>query len=192
MGRLYFFLCVLLFLGACEKQRTDQVPELSFRVNQNILGESFRNEQFGFAFCPPQNCQSLSKESLTEAGKKLLDFTQADSFHFELVYAALNPQEQFVCMVTGIENLRTEMDMKKYLDAIKLKMGQYDIRPSIFNYQGFKVQQVLIMMPDKIIFKLIIPQPEKKSFQIDYIVPQVYYKNNLEAIESSIGSLTKL
>lgn len=191
MRRFYFFLLIFLFIWNCEKPDAEKVKELSFRVNKNLVGEPYRNELLGFSFCPPKSCESISKDILKQAGSAMLDSSQSDSCHYELLCAALNVQEQFICLVTGIDNLCTENDMKNYLDAIKLKMSQYDIRPSVFYYNGFKIQQILIMMPEKIIFKLIVPQSEKKSFQIDYIIPEVYYKKNLEAIESSIGSLTK-
>jgi hypothetical protein len=183
---------VFLLWAACQQKQENRNTELAFRINQNLLGQSYRNEALGFAFSPPKNCLPLEQASLRQAEQKLLVYTNTDSFQFELLNAFLNKQEQFTCLVTRILNMNSEDDQVRYLQSINRKMSRFDVRPGIFHYNGFRIRQVLILTPDMVIFKLIIPQTIDKSFQIDYIIPQVNYKNNLEAIESSIGSLIKL
>ncbi len=71
-------------------------------------------------------------------------------------------------------------------------MADSDVRQGKFNHGDYAIYQTLVMTKDSAIFKLVIPQPAGKSFQIDYVIPFAFYKQNLEAIESSIGSIAKL
>jgi hypothetical protein len=185
-------LLIFILVVACQKKQENKNSELTFRINQNLLGQQYRNDLLGFSFSPPKSCLPLEQTVLQQAEQKLLANTTTDSFQVELLNAFLDKQEQFTCLVTRVPNLNTENDQVRYLQSINRKMKEFDVRPSVFYYKGFRIRQVLILTPETVIFKLIIPQTDGRSFQIDYVIPQNHYQNNLEAIESSIGSLTKL
>ena len=71
-------------------------------------------------------------------------------------------------------------------------MATMDIKQAYYPYRGLKIFQMRMESEQMIAFKLIIPQTDTSSFQLDYVIPKAVYLKNLEAIESSIGSLQKL
>lgn len=135
----------------------------------------------------------MSLEMLGQAKHRLAKENSAnDSLPVEPRQICLKQDEQLFCFVSALPMLhQDENAIADYQRAIAEKLAEREVKQGAFTYKGLKFYQTLAMSKEMVLFKLVIPQTEKRSFQIDYIVPLVYYQKNLQAIESSIGSIEK-
>jgi hypothetical protein len=76
-----------------------------------------------------------------------------------------------------------------HLQAIKQQHPGAEVADGRFVYRGFEIVQFRSVDSTTIAFKLLLSRAAKPLVQLDYVVPRGSYSRELEAIESSIGSL---
>ena len=77
----------------------------------------------------------------------------------------------------------------QYVDLLR---NQHEILQELdFAYNGFLFKQISINNDEKIMLKFLIYN-DNKIFMIDYLLKTNLYPNQVRAIESSIGSLSKI
>lgn len=183
-----------MIIYACGKNDYANQNEMTFRIDSNLLGEKYVNQTIGFIFSPPRDCKPLP-ESIVDKVKDTLKttYSSVDFLKIDPVKFFLNQETQFACLISILQDL-TESDtvISNYQQALKNQNQNSQIKQTKFFYNGFTIYQTLIMTETTIQFKLVIPQPSQKSFQIDYIIPNSIYVEKIEAIESSIGSIKKI
>ena len=63
------------------------------------------------------------------------------------------------------------------------------VRRGRFRHGGADVSQLLIADTSQVVFKLLVAGPGGPLHQLDYVIPRALYRRELEAVESSIGSI---
>jgi len=163
-------------------------------VNQTLLGEKFIENDLGFSFSPPKSCLPISEEKIQKINDRLKKETAvANSFEVEPHTVFLNENDKFVCVISILPTLSdADSAIAGYQQAIESLYVNSQVSQAVFNHNGFRIYQSLITNQNIVQFRLVVIQTLGKSFQIDYVIQKSIYQDNLEAIESSIGSLTKL
>ncbi len=186
------FIPVMLAISICGcngKQNKD----MTFKINPALLGPVYKNTELGFSFSAPAGCQQIAGEVLDAAKQQLQNQVAAsDSFYLAVEEIFMNPDDEFLCILSTMPRMHGKSASSDYMMTVAEKFKSHNVRQNSFTYHGFTIHQTLVMTDDKTIFKLFVPRDNHKSFQIDYIVSSKNYQKNLEAIESSIGSLEKI
>lgn len=167
---------------------------MTFKVNQALIGKKVLDKNIGFSFSPPKSCLQMDEDIVEKIRQQLkTKHSVPNSYLLEPYLVFLNEKNQSVCLVSILPGL-TDADsaITQYQQAIDYDTEDRKTIQTVFLHNGFQVYQSLITASDKIQFKLVIPQKLNKSFQIDYIIPKTIYLDEVEAIESSIGTLLKL
>lgn len=192
--------CLIVLVGApviisgCSHSNKDDKPvELLFKVNPSLLSEKITYEKYGFSFSPPKSCLPLTKEMSEKVLKTIeKEYAVSDTSFVKPIQFFLDAGQQIICVVSSLPKLNEGQDqIARYESAVMGKIGNDKTKHGIFSHGGFVINQMRIVTNEIVIFKLFVAQKSYDSFQIDYIVPLKFYKMNEEAIESSIGSLTK-
>lgn len=195
-GKILFtlFLFIFLLTQACSNNENENPRDLTFKVNQTLLGEKFIDNDLGFSFSPPKSCLPISEEKIQKINDRLKKETAiANSIGVEPHTVFLNENDQFVCVISILPTLSdADSANAAYQQAIESHYKNSQVSQADFNHNGLKIYQSLITNQNIVQFKLVVIQSQGKSFQIDYVIQKLIYQDNLEAIESSIGSLTKL
>ena len=191
-----FFLIVMIIQGCERKNRNarNNPQELTFNVDHSLLEDKFSDKYLGFIFYPPKSCLQLPEEMVQKVKGQLKDeYTVPNSFVIEPYKFFLNEKDQSACLISILPTLSpVDSSIDEYQQAICNFSSNSQVTQDMFLHNGFRIYQSLIIRKDMILFKLVILQPLEKSFQIDYVIPKSIYRDNLEAIESSIGSVSKL
>jgi hypothetical protein len=192
-----FALLLAAFLCGCENRSQEDeqpVPELTFRTNSALLGDRFVDRGLKFSFQPPKGCAPMPKASLDKARDKIVrEFSLDGSFTVEPRNIFINQKEKLICLVSALPKLPLSQEhLKIYQRAVARQAKGVEVKQGLYRHGGLEIRQILIMNADKINFKLIVLQSNLNSFQIDYSLPRPSYEKNLEAIESSIGSVKTL
>ena len=77
---------------------------------------------------------------------------------------------------------RVESDWRTRNPSARVQRGR-------FRHGGADVSQLMIADTSQVVFKLLVAGPEGPLHQLDYIIPRSVYRRELEAVESSIGSI---
>ncbi|MDP2982557.1 MAG: hypothetical protein Q8O92_04415 [Candidatus Latescibacter sp.] len=181
-----------LIMG-CGSKKDEKPAELQFKVNPSLLSEKVTYNEFGFSFSPPKQCLPLSKE-LTENVLKIIgrELAMSDTSFVKPIQFFVDAEQRIICVVSSLPKLEDRKDqIAGYELAIMKKMGNDKTMQGIFSHGGFVINQMRVITKEMVIFKLFVAQNSHTSFQIDYIITLKFYEKNGEAIESSIGSLTK-
>lgn len=188
---------IIIFILACGNKnhnKNDHPQELIFKVNPSLLGEKFLNEYYGFSFSPPKRCLQLPEEMVQKVKEQLKkEYSVTNSYILEPYQLFLNEKNRFACLISILPNFsNADSAIAEYQQAIFNYSKDRKVTQTIFLHNGFRIYQSLIINENMIQFKLVVPQTSNKSFQIDYVIPTTIYQDNVETIESSIGSLLKL
>jgi hypothetical protein len=180
--------------GDRSRNNNDQIPELSFKINPALLEKRFGDDGLSFSFQPPKGCIPVSMSLFKQAGEKIVrEYSLDGSFAVEPRNLFLNQKERLICLVSGLPKQPSfPLLLKGVQHAIDEWSKKGDVKVGAFTHRGLEIRQILLMSREQVNFKLVVLQSGVNSFQIDYVIPQKSYKNNLEAIESSIGSIEKL
>ena len=180
--------------GDRNRNNNDPIPELSFQINPALIEKRFCDNVLSFSFQPPKGCIPVSMSLFNKAREKIVrEYSLDSSFAVEPRNLFLNQKERLICLVSALPKWPSfPLLLKGYQRAIDEWSKKGDIKTGVFTHRGLEIRQILTMGREQVNFKLVILQSGIHPFQIDYIIPQESYKNNLEAIESSIGSIEKL
>ncbi|MDW7681048.1 MAG: hypothetical protein SCK70_10810 [bacterium] len=184
----FILILPLVITFNCDRS-SDHQNEMTFRVDKSLLAEKFVDRELGFEFIPPKDLLKVPADVLTDVQDQL---PLTDFFQIIPRQVFLAEQSEFVCIISWLpELIYSDSSIISYQRAVKSQTSNGEIRQTSFLYNGFRIYQTLIISDNVVNFKLLIPQPDKKSFQIDYIIPKNIYIEKIEAIESSIGSIKR-
>ena len=180
-----------------EANKKQEIEELSFAVNPSLLGPEYKNRELGFSFSPPRGWEKMPQETVEKAKKHLEQTTKPSAgVSVDLEQFFLDRKSGASCVISRLSKISLDslgmLNLNTYKSDIIAKFPNSKVREGQFALQDFLVHQILIMSENTVSFKLIFPRTSKKSFQLDYVVPRAIYEENVEAIESSIGSLSSL
>lgn len=191
-----FYLISSTIQGCGNKNHSENndPKELTFKVDNSLLGEKFIDNYLEFSFSPPNSCLQMSEGIVQKVKDRFKqEYTVPNSFVIEPHMFFLNENDQFACLISILPTLtNADNSIVKYQQAICTQYIDSQVSQADFLHNGFRIYQSLIISKDIVQFKLVVTQSVNKSFQIDYVIPKSIYQDNLKAIESSIGSLTKL
>jgi hypothetical protein len=172
----------------------NNLAELTFKVNQSLLGKKYVDKYLGFSFLPPKSCLQMAEVTVQKVKDQLKkEYTNTNSYVIEPHQFFLNKNDKFACLVSILTTFsNVDSTISKYQKVIIAESKNSQVTQAIFLHNGFRIYQSLIISTDIIHFKLVVPQSSNKTFQVDYVIPKTIYQDELEAIESSIGSFLKL
>ncbi len=190
---ILFCWLMLLLLFSCGENEYTQQNEMTFKIDPNLLGEKFCCQELGFCFSPPRDCLPLPEVTVNQIKDSLkTSYPSVEFLTIEPIKFFFNQQTAFTCLISALPELAVaDSNFAKYQQALTQQFPAEQVKQAKFFYNGFDIYQTLIMTDSFIQFKLLIPQSAQLSFQIDYYVPRQFYIENIEAIESSIGSIKK-
>lgn len=173
------------------------IETLSFEVDESLLGPSFLDSTLGFAFHPPIGWEQVPDTTMEEAKERLLaTMGQRDSIQVMPIQFFINLQNGSSCSLSRLTGLdlsdQVLGSLGEYQSLLKTKFSSMKIKEGAFRIDDINVFQFLITDGERIIFKLLCYGPQKRAFQIDYVVPHSVYRQQIKAIESSIGSFQGL
>jgi hypothetical protein len=192
--RCLILIAAMAVLSMCTEKKGDKrTSDMTFKVDMALLEEPLRDEKLGISFSPPKGCVPVSPKILQQT-KTLLEQHMGlnDPLLVQPRHIFLNQEARFLCALSRLPTVHNDSSLAAYKKYVSDKMAMMDIKQAYYPYRGLEIFQMRMESEEMIAFKLIIPQTDSSSFQLDYVIPKPVYMKNLEAIESSIGSLEKL
>lgn len=154
-----------------------------------MLAEEHRFADLGISFNPPADCEAISQEMV---GTILSNIEADDSLSLVPKFIFMNMQNSLTCFFSVYENDSASDQLME--DAMpELGIGDRDsvLNEGFFSHNDIDFHQIIIRKADFISIKLLF-QNFNKALVVDYVVPFKYYEEELTAIESSIGTISKI
>ncbi len=166
---------------------------IEFRVNPEWVGPAIADSSLGISFQPPASCIKMPASFVDEVQAELVkQFAQSDDFSIEPAHIFIDEQNSFVCLISTLPDVNSDSTADDYKAELYETWQENDVEQTEFIYNKFIIYQTLVMSPVRVQFILVVPRSAQSSFRIDYIIPKENYSGQIEAIESSIGSLNSL
>jgi len=173
-----------LILISCQ-QPQGKVVEAEFNVNKSLLSDSSYISKTGFSISPPKNwsktesySSELKNRILNRLDNKLLAIYKSDSTNCTLIISEL-PETNF----DNIKRIFKKSNSYASQDSIWTK-----IEYSIFKYKTYEIIQIVSQNSELIVFKLFTHRLSE-LYELDYVIPRSEISLNMQAVESSIGSI---
>ncbi len=188
-------------VGAGESSPTQSAPAetMRFSVNDALLGDARRFDEFGISLRPPVGWNALPDEQVAAiadavgaAQPTTTPSAQSSESPAKPLAVFLRPEDASVLLVSSME-LNEDSDAKAYADRLRERFGA--IREGRFQVNGLEITQFLLQPKGKVNFKLLVTAKNAPTghsdhrLQLDYVVPQAAWMSQVHAVESSIGSL---
>ncbi|MBD3290273.1 hypothetical protein GF337_15825 [candidate division KSB1 bacterium] len=187
---------LIIMIYGCDSQkdsRKNGIQQIGFKVDPALLEAPYQDSTLGIVFSPPKGCSRMPKDIVIEVKDQFKTLnTISAPFAIEPHQIFLNEENHFACILSKLPVLaNSDSSVYIYQQAIRDSTDEKQVKQTSFLHNGLLIHQSLIINPIMIQFKLIIPQSESNSFQIDYVIPKSIYADYIEVIESSIGSIKK-
>jgi len=195
MKRDGFLLIIAVFSlihFSCGKNGEETKPNrLSFNIDSALIAPETVIDGYKLSFNPPAGL-ARSEEFL----KKLNSGVEISNREQKEIFT--RPVDVFVdssfniVVVSAVESAVKDSvagGLTKVTGAIKKQFSAEKMKFAEFLKDDIRISQFLIQDSVNVIFKLLLENPDKKVMQFDYIIPQSNYRNEIKAIESSIGSI---
>jgi len=184
MKSLILFPVFTLILISCQQSK-EKVVEAEFNLNKSLLSDSSFISKTGFSVYPPKNwlktdsySTELQNKILNRLDNKLLAIYKSDSTNCTLIISEL-PDNNF----DNIRRLFKKSNSYATKDSMWTK-----IEYSIFKYKTYEIIQIVSQNSEMIVFKLFTHRLSE-LYELDYVIPRSEINLNMQAVESSIGSL---
>lgn len=196
LDSLQFLLCGIIVssLMGCESPNSQKrtYETLVFNVDRTRLEPAITDTTLKLAISAPKGWKTLEDTMLAEVIDRLGD-TLSQGLQMTPRWIFLNEQSPAMCVVSRLEGGAVPPNdtlLKTLETAYRTQFPKATVQRTIFMKDAFRVHQLMVGTSDFVLIKLICNAPENPVFEIDYVVPNDFYKTELRAIESSIGSIT--
>ncbi|MFP4460564.1 MAG: hypothetical protein ACLFSQ_13370 [Candidatus Zixiibacteriota bacterium] len=208
MNRKFIFVVTIaLLLFSCAKKKSNdnqnktdndssvkaKSNQMHFNVDTTEIGDCTKDNDLLLEYCPPAEWGKAPDEFKDNMNKQIseglvdttikhnvteLYYTQNGCIFSiaELIFSEGKPQENF------------ERYKQMTIDKFKDQKSRIDT----FTKSDIEITQFLVSDKKIVNFKLIFFNPDRRILQLDYIIPLNIYENELQSIESSIGSIEYL
>ena len=191
--RILLIVLISIVLLNCTKDKKKEEPEtLIFNVDSLLIGERYTNEEIGISFCPPKEWGQISSDLMVSIEQSLQEMEDSSAVEIILQNIFLNQKNSCICFLSTFQKT---MPAAQIRDAYLAEIYAGDIQGSItegsYLHNGFNIRQLIHVQDDQVTIKLICISDDEHIFLLDYIVPSLFYEQNIRSIESSIGTLIK-
>jgi hypothetical protein len=175
---------VALLVISCQ-QSNKKIVAVEFNINRLLLSDSSFVSRNGLSINPPKNWKitesynsELQNRILYRLDNKLLAIYKSDTTNCALIISEL-PETNFEIIKGSIN---------KYNSYPTQDSIWTSIQSSIFKYKTYEIVQIVSQNSELIIFKLFTHRLSE-LYELDYIIPRREINNNMQSVESSIGSI---
>lgn len=193
------FLAIGIILFSCngENQAQEDAKQLEFHVDKSLLDSSYTDPSGELSFYPPKGWKPIDESTLKEVKIRLeMLSSPEENIRFELIQFFLDSTNGNSCALSRLHAAEGESDLRaltnSFEESLQEKFPETQIKKGEFKIGKIEVVQFLVMIEEKVIFKLVFSSPAKSIFQMDYAIARAVYPEVVGSIESSIGSLTTL
>ena len=187
-------LAVVLLVAGCGKEEAKQGDALTFRVNPDRLGDRFESPGTGLTLRAPAGWNALPESLVLAAMDRLRAAgTGIGDTEPEMLALYRGAPEGATLAVSRYDvelpsSARDSLALL-HLQAMRRQHPAAQVDDGRFAYRGYEVVQLRAVDSLTVAFKLLLSRKSQPLVQLDYVVPRSVYSRELEAVESSIGSL---
>jgi hypothetical protein len=189
------FLLILITSCSTNDNKNELIEEITFTIDDSKLSEIVVNDSLQVKFRAPKNWKALGE-------KQTIDFiANMDSLNLLPSDISIKPKHVFIdssancfLMVHSVSLSNESLDDNDieafYESYLSERLGEQLLRRGRFNKEGTLMTQYVMKDGARIIFKLFFKIDRDRLVQFDYFILS-NYEQEIKAIESSIGSITK-
>ena len=192
MVRREILLALILFLFLCSCNPKSQAPdEMVFTVNHDLLGEEYSNQDLSFSFHPPIGWSDMT-DYLADETSLIIDVNGQQTTS-EILKLYGTEENKAICSLIDYTAYTLQKDFNIAVDDLitELSVGKNILKKGSYLYNGFTIRQITSKDDGMVNIRLLINRNDRDQiFLLDYLIDFNAYSDNLEAIESSIGSIS--
>lgn len=182
-----------LFSFNCKNENNEagKLKNLNFNIDTTCIASEVILKDYKLSFNPPLNL-AHSDEFYNKLSENIKQNNQVQTELITKPVDAFVDDKFNVLIVSSIESGQKDSQnssFEKISDIVKKQFKSENVKFAEYLKDDIKISQFLIQDSINVIFKLLLASPNKQVMQFDYIIPQQNYKNEIKAIESSIGSI---
>ncbi len=193
---IFIHILFLLYIIACST-KSDEFETFHFNINRNLLSQAWIDSTLLFSFSPPKSWKAADTTTLNVIRSKMNDeYSFSPKNEFRMIQLFADSLKKNFCSISSID-FRTEMSSSDSLiqffdQQIRGEFQASEINTAKVMLDRFKGLQYRIILPDRILFKLIFINARPKIIQVDYAIARSTYYETIESVESSLGSIYEL
>ena len=192
---ILFCVCLITIfcVAGCKNQNSNSgsFKQMTFNIDSTQIGEQLALTEYKLKLNPPVNMEK-SEEFFKRLSANIEQTDKTENIFAAKPIAVLADKKLNILVISCIELYQknpSEDGVKTVSEMIKKQFKSNNVKAAEFYKGDIKITQFLIQDSVNVIFKLLLTNPAKQIIQLDYVMPQVTYQNEIKAIESSIGTI---
>ena len=187
-----FLWCGIILWGliGCENAKPPD-ESLVFHVDKTRLEPKITDPRLKIEIAAPKDWKAVGDATLTKVINRL-DETLTQGLQLTPRWVFVNETTRAMCVVSELEGMKVtpETLLRTLESAYRSRLPMEKVQRATFRKDAFRVHQLMVVVSDYVLIKLICDAPESLVFEVAYFVPSDVYQQELRSIESSIGSLS--
>lgn len=194
---IYFILLILVLNNCSNKNDFSQIEEIKFNVDKDLLEQTFTDTISGISFCPPIHWKPVSQKIMSRIANAHLQNDDEKNAPVQLIPLQVfaEKKENANCFLSKLVsgNLSgSDEIINSFKKSVQNKFADQTMKEGAFLIKDIVAYQFIIKQENAIVLKLLLSSKSFSPLVIDYIIPIKFYKKNLKAVESSIGSIKNI
>ncbi|ROL58313.1 hypothetical protein D9V84_00855 [Bacteroidetes/Chlorobi group bacterium Naka2016] len=195
MGTKIMFTILLILFTFCNRnENKNNSNELFFAIDTTLISSPLTFNDIGIKISVPKKWDRLDLKKIEFHSINRIFSTNTssqDTLRVLGIFAdTLYKCYLFVSEVIASKELSYLLNL---FDSSLTNMNKFKNLKGEFQKNGFLITQYLLQNQELVIFRLLSKSQNNRIFQLDYIIPRMFYDEKVaRAVESSIGSLVSL
>lgn len=189
-----FTILLILFTFCNRNENKNNSNELFFAIDTTLISSPLTFNDIGIKISVPKKWDRLDLKKIEFHSINRIFSTNTssqDTLRVLGIFAdTLYKCYLFVSEVIASKELSYLLNL---FDSSLTNMNKFKNLKGEFQKNGFLITQYLLQNQELVIFRLLSKSQNNRIFQLDYIIPRMFYDEKVaRAVESSIGSLVSL
>jgi len=177
--------------AACSKSPEPQRRSMNFKIDNELLGLSFRADDF--SMYAPKGWKHSSFGDLALENKYLSEGVQ-DERMAPMVVAMYHDEDSLGTLTVCQYNKELSISEQRKIvtneaNALRRHANPGELEEAYFTYAGYDIDNLVLAGAEQVITKLFARRTDRPMYCIEFVVPRMEFASLFPAIESSIGSI---
>ncbi|MDP8232319.1 MAG: hypothetical protein P9L91_06585 [Candidatus Zophobacter franzmannii] len=171
---------ILVLLGCSQKE---QMPEIAFNVNQELVASTYVDSLFNFSYQPPKDWNEADELIMEKIAVQL---SKSDNDLLKNLKVYIAPGELGFYAASVLMEEAVSVNDRFTAD---LKAKYPNVMCAEFTSSGRYIYQYMFTDNGFVNIKMLIPLAEMQTAMFDVFMTQELYKEQVHTVESVIGSI---
>ena len=174
--------------GDAAETPRDQRPEVTFSVDEELLGAPVEFDKSGVRIRPPYGWFVISEDQSEQISQGLAPLLNPE-YAYETQQLYFDGESNTVLLVAAPEG---EQRLEDHAEYYQKTLDVQEQRLDQFTFGEYELDQLVVVEQSMVVLRYLLRHPEHNEVEIIFAVPSAEFADIIPVVESVVGSALPL